>query len=252
MAVISASEKAHVYDMQNMPEDARAFLFPLHEYRYKLHSGIFISAAIAICLMFLYCYIVLGARDTAYFGFGVLALMAAALINWLSMTFLNFTYKRRNGKMKDKRQPSSYPFSIVCHAGFEWGFRCGDELNISRLKAILRRQEGIKFARDVFNSLSCEIGFERIGLYDRGKKVKMIQRYLGMKQTGRYDMDTQDAVKELQAKLSMDQDGIFSPKITERAVACLEVIYSNYMADGSYALKRDRSGRQTLYPTGLA
>jgi hypothetical protein len=140
----------------------------------------------------------------------------------------------------------------VCHAGFEWGFQCGEELNISRLKAILRRQEGIKFARDVFNSLACAIGFERIGLYDRGKKVKMIQRYLGMKQTGRYGLDTQDAVKELQAKLSMEQDGIFSPKITQRAVACLEVIYVDYMADGSYALGMDRSGRRTLFPSGLA
>jgi peptidoglycan hydrolase-like protein with peptidoglycan-binding domain len=255
MTVISIAEKAHVYDMQNMPDGARAFLFPFHEYDYKRHGSFYIGASVSVCLMFLFCYIVLDMRDSDVFKGWFLVLFVVAAFNFMPLAWLNFSYSQRSGKKKSPR--SSYPFPVVCHAGAEWGFRHGDELNISRLKAVLMREEGVKFARDVFNSLACEIGFEKIGLHDKGKKVKMIQRYLGMRQTGHFGLETQDAVKGLQSKLSMPQDGIFSPKIAERAVACLEVIYADYLADGVYARGREVGESEVVrtpsaFPSGMA
>jgi peptidoglycan hydrolase-like protein with peptidoglycan-binding domain len=95
------------------------------------------------------------------------------------------------------------------------GFQNGHQINIAYMKDTLCDDQSIKCAKEIFNSLLYYTKKKELDIKDKGRKVVIIQDFLGITTTGKFDKYTYNAVVELQNKLNLIPDGIFDSKIIE-------------------------------------
>ena len=198
------------YAKITLPKRIRTILFPFHRNGFTLHNIIYLSIVYIIDILYIIS-IFFGLNQEATYALYMLIILPLCFLNIFIFLFLDFKYWLKNRNKQPEYEPVIHPPKIIFAASKSLGLQKGQSMN----KEIKINSAEKKIMKELFLSLLYYIENEEFHINSKGKGVKIIQCFLGIKHTGKFTSETRDAIIELQEKLSITPDGIFNHKIID-------------------------------------